>query len=63
MNIIRKPVNFLKEVRVELGKVSWSTPQELMGSTIVVITTTAIMTLFIWIVDLMLAGILRKIFH
>ncbi|MDI6758088.1 MAG: preprotein translocase subunit SecE [Candidatus Omnitrophota bacterium] len=63
MNIIRKPVKFLKEVKAELGKVSWSGPQELMDSTIVVIITTIIMTLFIWVVDLLCAGALRRIFH
>ena len=32
MNLIHKPVNFLKEVKVELGKVSWSTREELIAS-------------------------------
>ena len=62
MSLIQKPVNFLKEVRAELGKVAWSTRQELIDSTIVVIVVTAIMTLFIGIIDLFLSKLLTVIF-
>ena len=62
MNIIAKPVNFLKEVRAELSKVSWSTRQELLASTVLVITVTAIMTVFIGIVDVVLSKFLSVVF-
>jgi len=62
MNLIQKPVNFLKEVKVELGKVSWSTRQELLDSTMVVIVVTVIMTVFIGIIDVFLSKILSVIF-
>ena len=62
MNILAKPVNFLKEVRTELSKVSWSTRKELLASTVLVITVTAIMTVFIGIVDLVLSRFLSVIF-
>jgi len=62
MSLIQKPVNFLKEVRAELGKVAWSTRQELIDSTIVVIVVTAIMTLFIGIIDLLLSKLLTVMF-
>lgn len=62
MNIIQKPVNFIKEVRAELGKVSWSTRQELISSTIVVIIITAIMSLFIGLVDVILSKLLSLLF-
>ncbi|MFA5093100.1 MAG: preprotein translocase subunit SecE [Candidatus Omnitrophota bacterium] len=62
MNIIAKPVNFLKEVRTELSKVSWSTRKELLASTVLVITVTAIMTVFIGIVDLVLSRFLSVVF-
>lgn len=61
MNIFQKTVNFLKEVRGELGKVSWSTREEVLGSTFVVITITAILTLFIFIVDILLSRFLNLI--
>jgi preprotein translocase SecE subunit len=47
---------------VELGKVSWSTREELIGSTSVVIILTAILAVFIFIVDSCLAKILSIIF-
>jgi preprotein translocase subunit SecE len=62
MNIIAKPVNFLKEVRTELSKVSWSTRKELMASTVLVITVTGLMTIFIGIVDLGLSRFLSVVF-
>jgi len=43
--------NFIKDVRVEAGKVSWPTRQELRDSTIVVIVTVAIVTVFVGVVD------------
>ena len=62
MNFIQKPVNFLKEVRLELGKVAWSTRQELIDSTIVVIVVTAILTAFIGVIDVLLSKLLSIVF-
>ncbi len=62
MNILAKPINFFNEVRSELSKVSWSTRKELLASTILVITVTAMMTVFIGIVDLGLSRFLSVVF-
>jgi len=62
LNILAKPINFINEVRSELSKVAWSTRKELMASTILVITVTGIMTIFIWIVDLGLSKFLSVVF-
>jgi len=62
MNILAKTGNFISEVRQELSKVSWSTRQEIMGATLVVITVTAILAVFIGIVDLALSKILSVVF-
>ena len=62
MNIIAKPLNFLREVKVELGKVAWSTRQELLASTIVVIVVTVILGFFIGIIDLILSKLLTLLF-
>jgi preprotein translocase subunit SecE len=62
MNIFQKPISFLKEVRVELGKVSWSTRDELIGSTAVVIVTTAILAVFIGLIDVLLSKALQALF-
>lgn len=62
MKIIAKPLKFLKEVKAELGKVAWSTRQELLASTIVVIVVTVILGFFIGIIDLILSKLLTLLF-
>jgi len=62
MNILAKTGNFISEVRQELSKVSWSTRQEIMSATLVVITITAILAVFIGVVDLALSKILSVVF-
>ena len=62
MNIFNRGITFIKEVRAELAKVSWSTRQELIGSTIVVITITFIMAAFIGVVDIFLSKALTFMF-
>ncbi|MBL7071985.1 MAG: preprotein translocase subunit SecE [Candidatus Omnitrophica bacterium] len=46
-----KITNFIKEVKVELGKVTWSTKNELIASTVVVIVSVLILSVFIGICD------------
>ena len=58
----QKIKTFLLEVRAELGKVAWSTRQELIGSTVVVIVVTGIMAVFIGIIDLALSKFLSVLF-
>jgi preprotein translocase subunit SecE len=62
MKVFEKPTKFLKEVKGELNKVSWSSRQEVLGSTVVVIVITAIMALFIFFVDIILSKALNFIF-
>jgi len=52
---------FLSEVISELSKVSWSTRQELLGATWVVIATTSMLAVFIGAVDFVLSKLLRLI--
>jgi len=54
---------FILEVKTELTKVSWSSPQEIYGSTIVVIVITFITAVFIGIIDLILSKILSLVFR
>ena len=60
--MFKKITGFLGEVKAELGKVSWSTREEVMGATTVVITVTAIMAVFIGVVDLLLSKVLSMVF-
>jgi preprotein translocase subunit SecE len=48
---------FLKDVRVELTKVTWPTWQELKGQTMVVLIAVLIISAFIGIVDRILSGL------
>ena len=62
MNFIQKPIGFLKEVKAELGKVAWSSRQELLSSTVVVIVVTVIVAVFIGIIDVGLSKFLSLVF-
>ncbi len=56
-----KVAGFVKEVQLEMGKVSWSTKDELIGSTIVVLVSLAILSLFIGVCDIILSKIVNII--
>ncbi len=57
-----KIIKFLKEVRSELDKVTWPTKNELVGSTIVTVVVTFIISIFIGFVDRLLTLATRNIF-
>lgn len=63
MNILQKPVNFLKEVKAELSKVAWSTREELLSATMIVIVITALLAVYIGVADLLLSKGLSLIFQ
>ena len=48
---MEKIIAFLKETRMELTKVTWPTRSEIIGSTIVTIVVSVILSVFIGIVD------------
>jgi preprotein translocase subunit SecE len=54
MKIFSRFAQFISEVKVEMQKVSWSTREELIGSTIIVIVSTLLLGIFIGIVDIIL---------
>ena len=53
---------FLKEVNAELRKVTWPTKEELIGSTVVTIIVSLIMSIFIGFVDRTLTLVIRTVF-
>ncbi len=63
MAIFSKAINFLKEVKQELGKVAWSTRKELLDSTFLVIVVIFVMGLFIGGIDLFLSKLLSLTFR
>ncbi len=54
---------FLKEVRVESGKVSWPTRAELRASTVVVIVAVLLVSFFVGVVDFILQFVMRWVFR
>jgi len=59
--MIKKVIQFFKEVRFELTKVAWPNRQELVGSTIVVIIMSVILSIFIGGVDFGLSRLIQFI--
>jgi preprotein translocase subunit SecE len=57
--MIKKIIQFLKDVKIELKKVSWPTFDELRGSTYVVLSLSIIVAVFLFIVDLILTRVLN----
>jgi preprotein translocase subunit SecE len=55
--MLDKIKKFIKEVRFELTKVTWTTRQELIYSTIIVIVVSIILSIFIGVVDLGLSNL------
>ena len=56
-----KVIQFLREVKIELIKVSWPKKDELIGSTTVVLILSTILALFIGIVDNVISKIVLLI--
>ena len=52
---------FISEVKIELKKVSWSTKEDLVASTVVVMASVAFLALFIGICDFVLARVINVI--
>jgi preprotein translocase subunit SecE len=59
---IEKILQFLREVRNELKKVSWPSRKETMGSTSVVIILVIIIAIYLGLVDFGLGRIIRLLF-
>lgn len=57
--MINRVGKFINETKIELGKVSWSTKDELIGSTTVVIVSLALLTIFIYICDVILSRVVN----
>jgi len=59
---IEKSIQFLREVKIELKKVTWPTRKQTIGSTSVVIVLVLIFSVFFGVVDAGLSGIVRFIY-
>ena len=62
-NVLTRTAQFLREVKIELKKVTWPTRKQTMGSTLVVIVLVVIISLFLGLVDLGLSAVVRAVFR
>jgi preprotein translocase subunit SecE len=53
---------FLAEVRGELGRVTWPTRREVWATTIVVILTSTLFGVYLYVIDLGLSALVSSIF-
>jgi preprotein translocase subunit SecE len=60
--MIGKIKQFASDVSKEMKKVSWPTKEQLKDSTIVVIVTTAIFTVIIYLIDFAFGKVLEVLF-
>ena len=60
--MFKKLFRFLREVKLELKKVSWPSRREISGSTGVVIVSVAISALYLGIIDSILQQIIRRLY-
>ena len=59
-NLIGKGIQFLREAKAELKKVTWPTRQVTTGSTVVVIILVMIISFFLGAVDIGLSKLIRS---
>jgi preprotein translocase subunit SecE len=59
---VQKVIKFLKETKTELTKVTWPTKQEIIGSTIVTVVVSIVVSAFVFVVDSILDVGVRAIF-
>jgi preprotein translocase subunit SecE len=60
-NFIDKSMQFLREVKIELKKVTWPSRKQTMGSTVVVIVLVVIISAFLGFVDVILNALIRVV--
>lgn len=61
-NVFTRAIQFLREVKIELKKVTWPSRKQTTGSTLVVIVLVVIISAFLGVVDMGLSGLIRAIF-
>jgi preprotein translocase subunit SecE len=60
-NFIQSSIQFLREVKIELKKVTWPSRKQTIGSTAVVIVLVLIISLFLGAVDIGLSSLIRVV--
>jgi preprotein translocase subunit SecE len=61
MEFIRRIQEFFREVIGEFRKVTWPSRPTIINSTVVVLVVTGILAVFLWVVDMGLARMVRVV--
>ena len=60
-NIFQSAIQFLREVKIELKKVTWPSRKQTIGSTVVVVALVLLISLFLGFVDIGLSNLIRAV--
>jgi preprotein translocase subunit SecE len=60
-NIFNSAIQFLREVKIELKKVTWPSRKQTIGSTAVVVALVLLISLFLGFVDIGLSNLIRAV--
>ena len=60
-NIFQSSMQFLREVKIELKKVTWPSRKQTIGSTAVVVALVLLISLFLGFVDIGLSNLIRAV--
>ena len=60
-NIFQSAIQFLREVKIELKKVTWPSRKQTIGSTAVVVALVLLISLFLGFVDIGLSNLIRAV--
>ena len=55
------PAQFVRQVKQEIAKITWPTRKEALQGTVVVSLMSMIIALFLFVIDLVFAGVVRWI--
>jgi len=55
-------VNFFKDVRAEMKKVSWPTSQEVWGTTLVTMVATMALAIYLYFADFVLGRLMQYVY-
>ena len=58
-NVVQRAMKFFAEVREEMGRVSWPTREDVMGSALVVLVGVALLASYISLCDFVLSRLAR----
>jgi preprotein translocase subunit SecE len=62
-NFFTRSIQYLREVKIELKKVTWPSRKQTFGTTLVVLVLVMLISVFLSVVDMGLSGLVRTIFN